>query len=75
MKVLFAASEASPFIRTGGLGDVMGALPQALAKIGVETAVVLPLYSDMKAEYRNSLKYIGNTTVFWVGDNNTPAFS
>ena len=64
MKVLFAASEASPFIRTGGLGDVMGALPQALAKIGVETAVVLPLYSDMKAEYRNSLKYIGNTTVF-----------
>ena len=64
MKVLFAASEASPFIRTGGLGDVMGALPQALAKIGVKTAVVLPLYSDMKAEYRNSLKYIGNTTVF-----------
>ena len=64
MKVLFAASEASPFIRTGGLGDVMGALPQALAKIGVETAVVLPLYFDMKAEYRNSLKYIGNTTVF-----------
>lgn len=64
MKVLFAASEASPFIRTGGLGDVMGALPQALGKLGVETAVVLPLYSDMKPEYRNSLKYIGNTTVF-----------
>lgn len=64
MKVLFAASEASPFIRTGGLGDVMGALPAALKKKGVETAVVLPLYSDMKAEYRNSLKYIGNTTVF-----------
>ena len=64
MKVLFATSEASPFIRTGGLGDVMGALPQALGKLGVETAVVLPLYSDMKSEYRNSLKYIGNTTVF-----------
>ncbi len=64
MKVLFAASEASPFIRTGGLGDVMGALPQALGKLGVETAVVLPLYSDMKSEYRNSLKYVGNTTVF-----------
>ena len=64
MKGLFAASEASPFIRTGGLGDVMGALPQALGKLGVETAVVLPLYSDMKSEYRNSLKYVGNTTVF-----------
>ena len=64
MKVLFAASEASPFIRTGGLGDVMGALPAALKKNGVETAVVLPLYSDMNPEYRNSLKYIGNTTVF-----------
>ena len=64
MKVLFAASEASPFIRTGGLGDVMGALPAALKKKGIETAVVLPLYSDMKAEYRNSLKYIGNTTVY-----------
>ena len=64
MKVLFAASEASPFIRTGGLGDVMGALPAALKKNGAETAVVLPLYSDMNPEYRNSLKYIGNTTVF-----------
>ena len=64
MKVLFAASEASPFIRTGGLGDGMGAVPAALKKKGIETAVVLPLYSDMKAEYRNSLKYIGNTTVY-----------
>ena len=33
MKVLFAASEAHPFIKTGGLGDVMGALPQSLTEL------------------------------------------
>ncbi len=63
MKILLAASEASPFVRTGGLGDVMGALPLALKHIGQEVAVVLPLYEDMKPEYRNNLQYIGNTTV------------
>ncbi len=63
MKVLFAAAEAAPFIRTGGLGDVAGALPQALQANGVETAVILPLYQDMKAEYRNSLQFVGSTMV------------
>ena len=41
MKVLFAASEAHPFIKTGGLGDVMGALPQSLANLGVDARVVI----------------------------------
>ena len=63
MKVLFATAEAAPFIRTGGLGDVAGALPQALNANGVETAVILPLYQDMKAEFRNSLQFVGSTTV------------
>ena len=36
MKVLFVASEAAPFIKTGGLADVMGALPKALQGLGVE---------------------------------------
>ena len=40
MKVLFVTSESNPFIKTGGLGDVMGALPQALNKLGVDARVV-----------------------------------
>ena len=44
LRVLFAASEGVPYSKTGGLGDVIGALPQALAARGIEVAVVLPLY-------------------------------
>ena len=63
MKILFATAEAGPFIRTGGLGDVAGALPPALAKAGEELAVILPLYEDMKADFRNSLNYVGSVIV------------
>jgi starch synthase len=45
LKILFVASEAAPFVKTGGLGDVIGALPRALAKRGHELMVVLPKYS------------------------------
>ena len=44
MKILFATSEAVPFCKTGGLADVAGSLPQALAKAGNEVEVILPLY-------------------------------
>ncbi len=50
MKVLFAAAEAAPFVKAGGLADVMGSLPQALRKRVVGARVILPLYdtiSDM----------------------------
>ena len=50
MKVLFAASECVPFVKTGGLADVVGALPKALIKEGVDTRVILPLYRDVSPE-------------------------
>jgi starch synthase len=46
MKILMVASEATPFAKTGGLADVIGALPAALAALGDEVAVVMPLYKQ-----------------------------
>ena len=63
MKVLFAASEASPFIKTGGLGDVIGALPVALKELGVDARVIIPKYRDISDEIKNKLKYINNFIV------------
>ena len=48
MKIVFAASEAAPYIKTGGLGDVGQALPKALASEGHTVKVVLPLYEAVK---------------------------
>ncbi len=48
MKVLIASSEAVPFIKTGGLGDVIGALAGEFKKAGVRSAVILPLYRTIK---------------------------
>ena len=67
-KVLFVASEARPFIATGGLADVIGSLPQALAQDpSYDIRVVLPLYSDMKPEQRRKLSFMGNifTPLAW----------
>lgn len=47
MKILFAASEANPFIKTGGLADVVGALPKYLKKNGVDARIVIPKYKDI----------------------------
>ena len=62
MKVLFVTSEASPYSSSGGLGDVSGSLPRALSKEGIECEVILPLYSTMKREYRQSLDFVRNVT-------------
>ncbi len=47
MKILYAASEAAPFIKTGGLADVAGSLPISLKDNGCDIRVVLPLYSKI----------------------------
>ena len=63
-KILFVASEARPFIATGGLADVIGSLPQALAKDPkYDIRVVLPLYSDIKPEWRRKMSFLGNIYV------------
>ena len=56
MKVLFTAAECAPFFKTGGLGDVAGALPKELVKKGVETIVVLPYFTKMPAEYQEQME-------------------
>lgn len=63
MKVLFAVSEAKPFIASGGLGDVAGSLPQALRKRMIGCRVVMPLYSGIKQEYREQMKFLTNIVV------------
>lgn len=57
MRVLFVASEASPFIKTGGLGDVAGALPKALAKKNVDIRVVIPKYKELNWEVKDKLRF------------------
>jgi starch synthase len=52
-KVLFVASEALPFASTGGLADVIGSLPAALCKKGIDARVVIPYYSSIKKKFKN----------------------
>lgn len=63
-KILFVASEAAPFIATGGLAEVIGSLSKALAvKDCYDVRVIIPLYQDIKSVYRQQFKFIGNIFV------------
>ena len=62
MKLLFATSECAPYIKSGGLADVLGALPKALAANGHECTVVLPKYRDMKL--KDQLEYVTNYDIY-----------
>ena len=66
-KILFVSSEASPFIKTGGLGDVAGSLPPALKSSGHDVRVVLPEYSQIPLKYRSRLEHLMHfrTSVVW----------
>ncbi|MFA9557808.1 glycogen synthase GlgA [Evansella sp. AB-rgal1] len=56
--VLFVASECTPFIKTGGLADVIGSLPQALIKHEkMEVRVILPLYDEIPSKWRDQMTY------------------
>lgn len=63
MKVLYAVSEALPFIASGGLADVAGSLPRALKKRRVDCRVILPLYAGIDAKARAAMRFITDITV------------
>lgn len=58
--VLFVASEAVPFIKTGGLADVVGSLPKCFPKENFDVRVIIPKYACMKPEFKELLKYLTN---------------
>ena len=58
MKILYVTSEANPFAASGGLGDVMGALPAAVAAEGHDCSVIMPLYDSVKPQYREKLELV-----------------
>lgn len=56
--VLFVASECTPFVKTGGLADVVGSLPQALqANENMDVRVILPLYDEIASKWKNQMEY------------------
>lgn len=66
LRILMAGAEALPFAASGGLGDVLGSLPAALkARMGdgVDIRVVMPLYGQVKQEWRDRMSFIGAITV------------
>ena len=58
MKILFAASECVPFVKTGGLADVVGALPKEIMKAGEEVRVILPLYKAIDQKWRDQMELV-----------------
>lgn len=63
MGIVFAAAEGFPFIKTGGLGDVIGSLPKALQEEFSDVCVVLPLYEDIPHEFKSSMELIAEISV------------
>ncbi len=58
MKILFTSSECVPFIKTGGLADVVGALAPVLAKKGHDVRVILPMYTAIPQEWQAQMEYV-----------------
>lgn len=63
MKVLFVVSECVPFVKTGGLADVAGALPKELKKLGTDVRVMLPKYGLIPEHMRKKMHKIAELVV------------
>ena len=67
MKVLYVASEAVPFAKTGGLADVAGSLPKALKAEGVDVRVIMPKFGKIPEKFRDAMEHVydGEIPVAW----------
>ncbi|WP_319830077.1 glycogen synthase GlgA [Bacillus solitudinis] len=64
LNIVMVASECTPFFKTGGLADVIGSLPQELARNKkIETTVILPKHSKLPEEYEKELEFVGSFSV------------
>jgi len=63
MNIMFVSSEANPFAKSGGLGDVIGTLPKELSKRGINASIIIPLYKPIKEKYASRLKLIDKFNV------------
>ena len=71
MKIAFIGSECYPFVKTGGLGDVMYALPRALVREGCEARVILPLYNCIPDKFKEKMVYQGSFMMDLTSDGRT----
>lgn len=69
MKLLFAASECYPFVKTGGLGDVAASLPKELIKNNIDVRVIIPKYGDIAPKYKDLMQH-KKDFYFYVGWRN-----
>ena len=63
MKILYLCSEAYPFVKTGGLADVMYALPRKMRGLGHEISLFLPKYDLIPKVYKDKMKYVNSIQV------------
>lgn len=63
MNIMFVSSEANPFAKSGGLGDVIGTLPSELKKRGIDVSIMIPLYKSIKEKYASRLKLVDEFNV------------
>ncbi len=68
-KILFVASEAVPFVKTGGLADVAGSLPKCFNKEYFDVRVMLPKYMCMKQEWKDKLNYVSHFYMDYLGQS------
>jgi len=62
-QILLVASEAMPLCKTGGLADVVGALPPALRSLGAEVAVMIPKHHVVKEKWQKDIRHLAHTEI------------